>query len=68
MTFLVKRYWEVCDAVRVTANDVATAIATAHELPLNHATAEYVPDSLNSDPETDVQELNPNMERKPDGR
>jgi hypothetical protein len=33
-----------------------------------HATAEYVPDSLNSDPETDVQELNPHMERKPHGR
>lgn len=55
MTFEVKRYWEVCDTVRVPATSVAQAIQIAHSLPLNTPRAEFVPDSLNSDPDADVQ-------------
>lgn len=57
MRFAVKRYWEVCDQVEVEAKNASAAIALAHALPLDNATSEYVPDSLNSDPECDVQAL-----------
>lgn len=57
MKFSVKRYWELCDTVEVQANSKSEAIRRAHERPLDRAVAWYVPDSLNSDPDTDVQPL-----------
>lgn len=56
MIFVVKRYWEVCDEVQVSAKDKDEAIKKAHDLDLS-TTPEYVPDSINSDPETDVQAI-----------
>jgi hypothetical protein len=55
--FAVKRYWSVCDSVNVKANSVFEAIGIAHELPVDNAQAEFVPDSMNSDPLCDVQPL-----------
>jgi hypothetical protein len=57
MKFAVKRYWELCDSVDVEANSVGAAIHIAHELPVNSAKAEFVQDSMNSDPTCDVQPL-----------
>jgi hypothetical protein len=57
MKFAVKRYWEVCDRVEVEADSAEEAIALAHDEPLDAAKAEYVSDSLQSDPECDVQPL-----------
>lgn len=57
MKFRVKRYWELCDSVEVKAESVDKAIEVAHEMPLDHGRAYYVPDSINSDPDTDVQPL-----------
>lgn len=56
MKFCVKRYWEVCDEVEVEAKNKDEAIEKAHEMRLSKY-PEYVPDSINSDPETDVQKL-----------
>ncbi|TAK97418.1 MAG: hypothetical protein EPO07_13255 [Verrucomicrobia bacterium] len=53
----VKRYWEVCDTVDVEANSPHEAIDVAHELPVDITKAEYVPDSMNSFPDDDVQPL-----------
>jgi len=55
--FAVKRYWSVCDSVEVAADSVSEAIDIAHELPIDNAQAEFVPDSMNSDPSDDVQQL-----------
>jgi hypothetical protein len=55
--FAVKRYWEVCDTVEVEANSAGQAIVAAHTLSLDNDKAEYVPDSINSDPTCDVQPL-----------
>lgn len=55
--FAVKRYWEVCDIVHVPAASAEAAIKAAHALPLNNEAARYVPDSINSDPDTDVYPL-----------
>lgn len=55
--FAVKRYWEMSDTVYVPATTIDAAILAAHNLPLNLTKAEYVPDSMNSDRETDVQSL-----------
>jgi hypothetical protein len=55
--FTVKRYWEVCGAVDVEADSASEAVAIAHELPVDNAKAEYVPDSLNSDSDCDVQKV-----------
>ena len=57
MKFRVKRYWELCDTVEVEAESVDKAIEDAHALWLDNTEAEYVPDSLNSDPVADVQQL-----------
>ena len=57
MRFAVKRYWEICDEVEVEADSADKAIEAAHALPLDHTKAEYVPDSINSDPDTDVAQL-----------
>ena len=57
MKFAVKRYWSVCDSVDVEANSVSEAIDLAHELPIDDTKAEFVPDSVNSDPACDVQPL-----------
>jgi hypothetical protein len=54
---VVKRYWEICDTVEVEAESADKAIEAAHALPLDNTKAQYVPDSLNSDPDTDVQSL-----------
>lgn len=54
MKYVVKRYWSVCDSVDVNANSVSEAIATAHEMPADSAKAEFVTDSMNTDPEADV--------------
>ena len=54
MKFAVKRYWEVCDSVEVDADSASEAIAVAHELLIDNTKAEYVPDSINSDPACDV--------------
>ena len=58
MKYVVKRYWEVCDSVEVNAGSVGEAIDLAHALPVDYTQAEYVPDSMNSDPSCDVQLLN----------
>ncbi len=57
MKFTVKRYWEICDEVDVEAESVGKAIEAAHAMPLDNTKAQYVPDSLNSDPDTDVWQL-----------
>jgi len=57
MKFAVKRYWSVCDSVDVEADSVSAAIDIAHELPVDNAKAEFVPDSMNIDPTCDVQPL-----------
>ena len=57
MTFAVKRYWELCDTVHVEAEDVDKAIEAAHALPLDNTNARYVPDSMNSDPDSEVWSL-----------
>ena len=57
MKFAVKRYWELCDSVEVNASSVSEAIDLAHELPVDVTKAEYVADSMNSDPSCDVQPL-----------
>ena len=58
MKYVVKRYWEVCDSVEVNAGTVSEAIDLAHELPVNNTQAEFVSDSMNTDPSCDVQPLN----------
>ena len=58
MRYAVKRYWELSDEVEVEASSVDEAIGRAHDLPLDESKGDYVPDSLNSDPEADVQPLN----------
>jgi hypothetical protein len=55
MRFRVKRYWEMCDEVDVDAASAEAALEVAHALPLSDTAAQYVSDSLTSDPETDVQ-------------
>jgi hypothetical protein len=55
--FAVKRYWEMSDTVHVPADSVETAVEAAHALPLDNTKAAYVPDSMNSDPTTDVHPL-----------
>lgn len=57
MKFTVKRYWELCDEVDVEAESADQAIAVAHGMPLDNTKAQYVPDSLDTDPDTDVQQL-----------
>jgi hypothetical protein len=64
MKWVVKRYWEFSDSVEVEADSVEQAIKVAHALPIPHGQAEFVPDSLNSDPVVDVQPL----QRRPHGR
>lgn len=56
MKYIVKRYWEVCDEVQVEADTPEEAIEKAHEM-RSSKYPEYVPDSINSDPDCDVQEL-----------
>lgn len=56
MKFCVKRYWEVCDEVEVEAEHPDEAIEKAHDLPLS-TNPEYVPDSINTDPQTDIQRI-----------
>jgi hypothetical protein len=58
MNYVVKRYWEVCDSVEVNAGSVSEAIDLAHELPVDNAQVEFVPDSMHTDPSCDVQLLN----------
>jgi hypothetical protein len=41
----------------VEANSVDEAIDTAHAMPVDNTTAEYVPGSMNSYPSDDVQPL-----------
>ena len=53
--YRIKRYWTMCDTVEVEAQSVDKAICQAHALSAHGALAEYVPDSINSDPETDVE-------------
>jgi hypothetical protein len=55
MRFRVKRYWEMCDEVDVDAVSEHRALEVAHALPLDINKAQYVSDSLSSDPNTDVQ-------------
>lgn len=57
LRFAVKRYWEMSDTVYVPATSGAEAIEAAHALPVNNSKAMYVPDSMNSDRETDVHPL-----------
>ena len=57
MKFAVKRNWSVCDSVVVEANSVSEAVDIAHEMPVDTTKAEFVPDSMNSDPTCDVQPL-----------
>jgi len=66
--FTVKRYWEVCDSVDVEADSASEAVAIAHEMPLANAKAEYVPDSLNSDLDCDVQQVEPDAQGGIHGR
>jgi hypothetical protein len=53
--FAVIRYWEMRDEVTVEAIDEESAIDAAHALPFTKG--EYVNDSMNSDIESDVQEV-----------
>jgi len=53
--YIVKRYWELCDEVGVDADSVNEAIKKAQAQPLDITAGEYVPDSINSDPDVDVQ-------------
>jgi hypothetical protein len=53
----VKRYLEVCDSLEVEANSTSEAIDTAHAMPVDSTKAEFVSDSMNSDPFNDVQPL-----------
>lgn len=55
MKYCVKRYWEVCDSVEVDAGSAQEAIERAHEMTADNAKAEFVPDSMNSFPDDDVQ-------------
>lgn len=57
MRFAVTRHWELCDTVEVEADSVDRAIEVAHAMPLDNTKAEYLPDSINSDPSADVQPL-----------
>ena len=54
MKYEVKRYWSVCDAVVVEADSITAAIDRAHALPVDIARAEFVPDSMNTDPACEV--------------
>jgi len=54
MKYVVKRYWELCDTVEVDANSVSKAIELAHEMPTDNARAAFVPDSMNTDPDSEV--------------
>lgn len=64
--YSVKRYWEMCDEVIVEAKSSGAAILKAHELPLTDG--EYVPDSINSDSETDVRNVIKSRENQHDYR
>lgn len=55
--FKVYRYWQMSDPVEVEADSANEAIALAHELPVDNAKAQYVFDSLESDPDVDVYPL-----------
>ena len=57
MRFAVKRYWEICDEVEVEADSADQAMEAAHAMPLDHTKGGYVPDSITSDPDCDVQPL-----------
>lgn len=57
MRFAVKRYWGMFDLVNVEADSVDKAIEAAHALPLDHAQAGYVPDSINTNPDAEVYPL-----------
>lgn len=59
MKYVVKRYWELCDLVEVNADSPSRAIELAHEMPVDSAGAMFVPDSMNSDPDSDVWPVNP---------
>lgn len=54
MKYVVKRYWKLCDTVAVVASSVNKAIALAHEMPTDNAKAAFVPDSMNTDPDSEV--------------
>lgn len=53
--YSVIRYWEVRDEVEVEARSTEEAIEKAHEMELKKG--RYVDDSINSDPDCDVQEI-----------
>jgi len=55
--FAVRRYWSVYDSVEVEADSVDEAMDVAHAMPVDHAKAEFVSGSMNSDPSDDVQSL-----------
>jgi hypothetical protein len=57
MRFAVRRYWSIRDSIEVDANSVNEAIDIAHAMPVESNKAEFVPDSINSDPSDDVQSL-----------
>jgi len=57
MTLAVRRYWSICDSIEMEANSVNEAIDIAHAMPVERNKAEFVPDSINSDPSDDVQSL-----------
>lgn len=54
MKYVVKRYWELFDSVEVEADSEAQAIARAHEMPTDNGRAHFVPDSMNTDPDSEV--------------
>lgn len=54
MKFKVRRYWSVCDLVEVEASSVSVAIDLAHELPADNARAEFVSNSMNTNPDSEV--------------
>ena len=74
MKYRVKRYWIVWDEVEVEIEDGGKgfesrrrAIAKAHKLPLSSSEKqEYLADSINSDPDSDVTILIP-LRMAPDG-
>lgn len=56
MKYRCKVYWEMCGKVEVEADTPEQAAEKAMASPLPKENQDYVPDSINCDPETDVQE------------
>ena len=61
--YSVRRYWAMCDTVKVAADSIGQAIEKANARGINAAKAEYVPDSISSDPRADVEVIKKSSRR-----